>query len=65
MGENDRMNLRFLLDASEEVLKEWYLAVDDDDHKYASSLLTVASWEMIDLCIDTGIAEKYLRKYRL
>ena len=65
MDENDRMNLRFLLDASEEVLKHWYLFVDEDDHKYAASLLTIASWEMIDLCNDTDMAEQYLRKYRL
>lgn len=65
MDENDRMNLQFLLDASEEILKHWYQAVDDDDRKYASSLLTVASWEMTDLCNDTEIAEHYLRKYML
>lgn len=59
------MNLRFLLDASEEVLKHWYLFVDEDDHKYAASLLTIASWEMIDECNDTNIAEEYLRKYML
>lgn len=65
MDENDRMNLQFLLDASEEILKHWYLVVDEHDRKYASSLLTIASWEMTDLCNDTNIAEEYLRKYKL
>lgn len=65
MDENDRMNLEFLLNANEDTLKQWYLIVDEDDHKYASSLLTIASWEMIDLCDDTNIAEQYLKKYRL
>ena len=59
------MNLRFLLDATEEILKQWYLVVDEDDHKYASSLLTIASWEMIDECNNTDIAEPYLRKFML
>lgn len=65
MDENDRMNLQFLLAASEEIIKHWYLVVDEDDHKYASSLLTIASWEMTDMCNDTNIAEDYLRKYKL
>lgn len=64
MNENDRLNLQFLLNCSEEVFRDWYLSVDDDDHKYANSLMTIASWEMIDLIMDTSIAENYLRKYR-
>lgn len=59
------MNLQFLLNASEEVLKDWYNVVDEDDHKYASSLMTLASWEIVDLCDETAVAEQYLRKYRL
>lgn len=65
MDENDRMNLHFLLNADEETLKDWYIKVDENDHKYASSLLTIASWEMIDLCNDTNISEEYLKRYRL
>jgi hypothetical protein len=65
MDENDRMNLKFLLDASEEIIKHWYLSVDEDDHTYASSLLTLAYLELTDDCKDTDITEQYLRKYRL
>jgi hypothetical protein len=65
MDHNDRMNLKFLMEATEETLKDWYKVTSEDDHKYASSLLTVASWEMLDLYMETDIAEFYLRKYTL
>ncbi len=65
MDHNDRMNLKFLIEASENILREWYKVTSEDDHKYASSLLTVASWEMLDLYMETDVAEFYLRKYML
>ena len=65
MDHNDRMNLKFLMEAGEDILREWYKVTSEDDHKYASALLTVASWEMLDLCMETNVAENYLRKYTL
>jgi hypothetical protein len=65
MDHNDRMNLKFLMEATEETLKDWYKVTSEDDHKYASALLTVASWEMLDLYMETDVAEFYLRKYIL
>ena len=65
MDHNDRMNLKFLMEATEETLKDWYKVTSEDDHKYASALLTVASWEMLDLYMETNVAEIYLRKYTL
>jgi len=65
MDHNDRMNLKFLMEATEETLKDWYKVTSEDDHKYASALLTVASWEMLDLYMETDVAEIYLRKYTL
>jgi hypothetical protein len=65
MDHNDKMNLKFLMEASEDVLREWYKVTSEDDHKYASSLLTVASWEMLDSYMKTDVAEIYLRKHML
>jgi len=65
MDINDRMNLNFLLNSSDDVLKDWYSKVDEDDHKYAESLLTIASLEFIDEYMGTKDAEIVLAKYTL
>lgn len=46
MNEWDRNNLEFLLNASPDVLKDWYDKVDEDDREYASELLTMYGQEL-------------------
>lgn len=65
MDENDRVNLEFLLNASEDTLRDWYQKIDDEDKLYAASLLELASLEFLDMCEDTDISESILRKFRL
>lgn len=67
MNEHDRNNLNFLLNVSEDVLKDWYFSVDEDDIQYAIELLTMAEVEMdYELyekdCIE---ARQYLSKFML
>lgn len=76
MNEHDRENLQFLLNAGEETLRDWYSKVDEDDHEYASEIMTMYSEELaiksrfyaveeVDL---TGLipdAESYLKKFSL
>ena len=65
MNDYDRKNLLFLLEASEETIKDWYLKVDEDDRKYASSLLICYSWEVGDEVKDVEKASAYLSKFRI
>ena len=46
MNQNDRDNLNFLLNASPEVIKDWYSQVDQDDILYAHELLDAYSREL-------------------
>jgi len=46
MDAHDRSNLEFLLNASPEVLLDWYNTVDVDDHEYASELLAMYGEEL-------------------
>ena len=46
MNEHDRSNLKFLLNASAETLKDWWDKVDEDDHQYAQELLAMAALEL-------------------
>jgi hypothetical protein len=39
MNQRDRDNLEFLLNASPEVIEDWYNQMDDDDIEYAFELL--------------------------
>jgi hypothetical protein len=39
MKQNDRENLRFLLNCDPQQLREWYNTVSDDDLIYASELM--------------------------
>jgi hypothetical protein len=68
MDAHDRSNLEFLLNASPEVLLDWYNAVDEDDHEYASELLAmygeelkVAATLLQDEVHDTSQAEQILQ----
>ena len=76
MDDYDRENLFFLLNASEEVLRDWYNNVGPDDHDYASELLAEYSKELelktmfylveeVDLSNLTQDAESYLKKFSL
>jgi len=72
MNEYDRENLQFLLNASKEVLKDWWDNVEEDDHEYASELLDTYSEELkITSCLlDDNISDiveagELLKKFRL
>lgn len=65
MNDNDRENLQFLLDAGENILRDWYMKVDEDDRKYASALLTCYSWELLDDVKEHSQASEYLSKFRI
>ncbi len=76
MNNYDRENLEFLLNATPELLANWYDTVSDDDKEYASELLAQYSKELAlrqrfnaveevivdDLVPDAAI---YLKKFRL
>lgn len=76
MNEHDRENLQFLLNADEETLQDWYSKVDEDDHEYASEIMTMYSEELamksrfyaveeVDLTGLTPDANAYLAKFSL
>lgn len=48
MSENDKHNLRFLLNVNDVVLTDWFNSVDEDDVNYAMELLALAKLELID-----------------
>ena len=39
MKKRDKQNLKFLMNASPETLKDWYDQTDEDDRAYAAELL--------------------------
>ena len=55
MDENDRNNLEFLLNASEDVLRDWYDTVSEDDHQYAQELLYAYMLEIEELKVEIQI----------
>lgn len=46
MSEYDRLNLQFLLNASKDVIIDWYSKVSEDDHEYAAELLAMYGEEL-------------------
>ena len=48
MDKQDRDNLDFLLNATPEVIQDWYNTMDDDDIVYAFELLEMAKEELIE-----------------
>lgn len=46
MDDYDKENLIFLLNASPEIIKDWYEHIDADDREYASELLAAYSEEL-------------------
>ena len=72
MNDHDKENLNFILNASNETLKDWYKTLDPDDIGYAQELLTTAALEvdmriieLHDNMIDVSDANAVLNKYRL
>ena len=67
MIQRDRDNLDFLLNASPEVIQDWYEKMEDDDIMYAFELLEMAREELIeqqmagnDLSEARAIISKYI-----
>lgn len=52
MNEYDIYNLQFLLQASKEVIIDWYNNVDEADRRYAFSLLFCYRLELIDMGVN-------------
>ena len=48
MNQRDRDNLDFLLNATPEVIQDWYEKMEDDDIIYAFELLELAKEELIE-----------------
>ena len=48
MNQQDRNNLDFLLNATPEVIQDWYGKIEDDDIVYAFELLEMAREELIE-----------------
>jgi len=51
MNEHDRSNLKFLLTASDAVIKDWSARVPPDDIDYAHELLALYSLELREQAI--------------
>ena len=67
MNQRDRGNLDFLLNASPEVIQDWYNKVEDDDILYAFELLEMAKEELIEQQIagsDLSDAKAIILKYK-
>ena len=54
MNQHDRDNLDFLLNATPEIIQDWYEQMSDDDIEYAFELLEAHSQELLlnDLSVD-------------
>lgn len=76
MNDYDWENLQFLLNASEDTLRDWYSSVSADDIQYASELLAQHSEELaikskfyateeVDLTNFTPDASEYLKKFTI
>ncbi len=67
MNQHDRDNLDFLINASPEVIQDWYNKVEDDDILYAFELLEMAKEELIEMQIagsDLSDAKAIILKYK-
>jgi hypothetical protein len=66
VNQHDKDNLDFLLNASPEVIQDWYNKVEDDDILYAFELLEMAREELIEQQIagsDLSEARAIISKY--
>ena len=67
MNQRDKDNLDFLLNASPEVIQDWYNKVEDDDILYAFELLEMAKEELIEQQMagsDLSDAKAIILKYK-
>jgi len=67
MNQRDRDNLDFLLNASPEIIQDWYEKMEDDDIMYAFELLEMAKEELIEMQIagsDLSDAKAIILKYK-
>jgi hypothetical protein len=67
MNQRDRDNLDFLLNASPEVIQDWYEKMEDDDIMYAFELLEMAKEELIEQQMagsDLSDAKAIILKYK-
>lgn len=67
MNQRDRDNLDFLLNASPEVIRDWYEKMEDDDIMYAFELLELAKEELIEQQMagsDLSDAKAIILKYK-
>lgn len=76
MTDYDRKNLKFLLSCDPATLLDWYNTVDEEDHEYASELLTQYSEELklrekfslveaVNLDNLVPDAQQYLKKFSI
>lgn len=67
MTENDTDNLNFLLNATQDVLRDWLNHVDEDDIDYAIDLLQMFQLRIIDIIAthDLTQTKDLLSKYSL
>ena len=67
MNQRDRDNLDFLLNATPEVIQDWYEKMEDDDIQYAFELLELAKEELIEQQIagsDLSDVKAIILKYK-
>lgn len=57
MDENDRNNLKFIMNASPETLADWWDKIDVDDQVYAMELLELAREELMDRAMQLSSLE--------
>lgn len=68
MSESDIDNLKFLVTASAETLRDWYFSVDADDIQYAQELLDDAQRQIEEMSDDNPLTTElkaYLKEYKL
>lgn len=68
MSESDIDNLKFLVTASAETLRDWYFSVEKDDIEYAQELLDEAQRQIEEMSDDDPLAAElrtYLKEYKL
>lgn len=51
MNQRDQDNLQFILNASQEVLNDWYGSISEDDRDYAHLLLDIRAAELKDAAV--------------
>lgn len=55
MNQRDRDNLEFLLKSSPETLKDWYMRMDAEDHRYAKQIMDMYAVELTERTILASI----------